>query len=204
MNSAVWDYNIALAKELVTMGFDEIQFDYIRFPGSNSVLYAGLAATEEGRVGAIAGFLSRAQKELRPTGVFISADVFGLTTAARDDQHTGQRLGDLGPYVDYISPMVYPDVWTDASYLLANGLGIKNCTEAVKCPYDVIFNSYKRAAERTTARVRLWLQAYVGRGNFGVAEYQIQKKAAEAAGSWGWMFWNGAGNYDARVFGPPE
>ena len=201
-NATVWDYNIALAKEVTALGFDEIQFDYVRFPGQVSGLYTGVLATEDGRVAAIAGFLARAQKELRPTGVFVSADVFGLTAATNDDQSTGQRLRDLGPYVDYISPMVYPDVWAGAAYLLSNGLKISNCAEAVRCPYDVIFNSYKRSAEKTSAKVRLWLQAYAGRGNYGIAQYKLQKQAAEEAGSVGWMFWSGVGNYDARMFNP--
>ncbi|MBI4786342.1 MAG: hypothetical protein HY782_04770 [Chloroflexi bacterium] len=201
-NATVWEYNIALAKEVAAFGFDEIQFDYIRFPGQVSGLYAGALATEDGRVAAVAGFLARAQKELRPTGVFISADVFGLTAATNEDQSTGQRLRDLGPYVDYISPMVYPDVWSGAAYLLANGLRIGNCQEAVRCPYDVIFNSYKRSAEKTATKVRLWLQAYAGRGNYGIAQYKLQKQAAEEAGSAGWMFWSGVGNYDARMFEP--
>ncbi|MGE5264545.1 MAG: putative glycoside hydrolase [Acidobacteriota bacterium] len=199
-NTTVWDYNIALAKEVAALGFDEIQFDYIRFPGQVSGLYTGELAKEDGRVAAVAGFLARAQKELRPTGVFISADVFGLTTATEDDQYTGQRLKDLGAYLDYISPMVYPDVWAGASDLLSKGLGIGNCSLAVRCPYDVIYNSYKRSADKTPAKVRLWLQAYPGRGNFGIAEYKLQKKAAEEAGSVGWMFWNGSGNYDSRMF----
>ncbi len=202
-NPAVWDYNIALAKEVARLGFDEVQFDYVRFPGARDGLYTGASATEEGRIGAITGFLARAQKELRPTGVFISADVFGVTVATTDEQHTGQRLKDLGPYLDYISPMVYPAVWAQASFLLSKGLGIQNCTAAVQCPYDVIFNSYKRATEKTSAKVRLWLQAYVGPGNYGITEYRLQKKAAEDAGNMGWLFWNAAGNYDPKMFGPP-
>lgn len=193
-------YAIALAKEIAAMGFDEIQFDYVRFPGRISGVDFGFENTEDNRVAAIAAFLARAQKELRPTGIFISADVFGLTTATDDDQGTGQRLRDLGPNVDYISPMVYPDTWVEAADLLTKGLGISNCTEAVRCPYDVIYNSFKRATEKTSAKVRLWLQAYSGRGNFGIAEYRIQKKAATDAGSYGWMFWNGQGVYDPKMF----
>lgn len=204
LNVDVWNYNIALAKEVAALGFDEIQFDYIRFPGRVDGLYSGVGSTEEGRVAAITGFLARAQKELRPTGIFISADVFGLTTATNDDQYTGQRLRDLGPYLDYISPMVYPDVWAEASFLLANGLGIPNCSEAVRCPYEVVYNSYKRAAEKTPTKIRPWLQAYPGRGDFGVAQYRLQKKAANDAGSFGWMFWNGFGIYDPQLFGPEQ
>ncbi len=203
LNADVWDYNIALAKEVSALGLDEIQFDYIRFPGFQPGLYAGANASEEARVAAISGFLSRAQKEFRATSVFISADVFGLTTATDDDQYTGQRLKDLGPYLDYVSPMVYPDTWTDAAYLMTHGLGIRNCRDAVQCPYDIIFNSYKRAAEKTNTRVRLWLQAYAGRGDYGIAQYKTQKKAAQDAGSVGWLFWNGQGNYDVRMFAAP-
>ncbi len=199
-NTDNWNYVLALAKEIVALGFDEIQFDYVRFPGRFGALDLGTENSEEKRVAAITGFLARAQKELRPTGVFISVDVFGLTTATDDDQHTGQRLRDLGPYADYICPMVYPDTWVNATDLLTRGLGITNCVEAVRCPYEVVFNSSKRAAEKTTTRVRLWLQAYAGRGNFGLTQYRLQKQAATDAGSYGWMFWNGQGVYDTRLF----
>jgi len=199
-----WNYVLALAKEVAAFGFDEIQFDYVRFPGQTGNFYWGAEYNPETRVATIAGFLARAQKELRPTGVFISADVFGLTTATDDDQHTGQRLRDLGPYVDYLCPMVYPDTWVEASSLLARGLQIKDCTEANKCPYDVVYHSYKRAIEKTSTKVRLWLQAYSGRGDFGVAQYRVQKKAAADVGSFGWMFWSGNGIYDSRIFDPPN
>lgn len=201
-NQEVWTYHIALAKEIAAMGFDEIQWDYVRFPGQSGVSL-GMPSTEETRIAAITGFLVRAQKELRPTGVFISADVFGLTAATDDEQYIGQRLRDVGPYVDYVSPMVYPDTWHMASDLITRGLGIKNCTVAVTCPYDIIYNSYKRSAEKTPTKVRLWLQAYSGTGDYGVKEYRLQKKAAVDAGSVGWLFWNGGGVYDPKIFDVP-
>jgi len=200
-NTEVWNYNLALAKEIVSLGFDEIQFDYVRFPGRFAGLSFGTESTEETRVAAIAGFLARAQKELRPTGVFVSADVFGLTTATDDDQGTGQRLHDLGPYVDYISPMVYPDTWVEAADLLTKGLGL-SCTDAVRCPYEVVYSSYKHAVEKTSTKVRLWLQAYPGRLDYGVKEFRLQRKAAIDAGSVGWMFWSGTGTYDIKTFDP--
>ncbi|MDE3089976.1 MAG: carboxypeptidase regulatory-like domain-containing protein [Chloroflexota bacterium] len=202
-NPDVWNYNIALAKEIVALGFDEVQFDYVRFPGRVSGIVFGTDYTEETRVAAIAGFLAKAQRDLRPTGVFISADVFGLTTATEDDQYTGQRLHDMGPYLDYISPMVYPDTWVEAMDLISKGLGIHNCLEATRCPYDIIYNSYKRAVEKTSTKVRLWLQAYPGRADYGVKEFRLQRKAANDAGSVGWMFWSGTGTYDFRTFDPP-
>jgi hypothetical protein len=197
-----WNYAIALAREVAALGFDEIQFDYVRFPGVTGNLAWGTEYNEETRVATIANFLARAQKELRPTGVFVSVDVFGLTTATDDDQHTGQRLRDLGPYVDYLCPMVYPDTWVNAATLLTRGLQIKNCTEANQCPYEVVTHSYQRATEKTPTRVRLWIQAYPGRGNFGVTQYRLQKQAATDVGSWGWMFWSASGTYDPKIFDP--
>ncbi len=202
-NTDVWNYNIALAKEIVALGFDEIQFDYVRFPGRITGVTFATDYNEATRVAAIAGFLARAQKELRPTGVFISADVFGLTTATDDDQGTGQRIHDLGLYLDYISPMVYPDTWGDSSDLLTKGLGLE-CTEAVRCPYDVVYSSYKHAAAKTSTIVRLWLQAYAGRLDYGVKEFRLQRQAAIDAGSYGWMFWSGTGTYDIKTFDPPK
>lgn len=202
-NQDVWTYNIALAKEAAAIGFDEIQFDYVRFPGRVGSIFLSADDAEDTRLAAIRGFLSRAQKELHASGAFISADVFGLTTATEEEQHIGQRLRDLGPYLDYVSPMVYPDTWGDADYLLRS-LGITKCADATRCPYDVVYNSSKRAAEKTSTKVRLWLQAYSGYGNFGIAEYKLQKKAAQDSGSAGWMFWNQQGNYDPKMFGPPE
>ncbi|HEX7588907.1 MAG TPA: putative glycoside hydrolase, partial [Anaerolineae bacterium] len=200
----VWDYNIALAQEVAALGFDEIQFDYVRFPGRITGVSFGTDYTEETRIAAIAGFLARAQKALRPTGAFVSADVFGLTTATEDDQGTGQRLRDLGPYLDYVSPMVYPDTWVEASDLLSRGLGIRNCTVADLCPYDIVYNSYKRAIEKTSTKVRLWLQAYQGHGDYGVTQFRLQKKAANDTGSYGWMFWSGTGTYDPKTFDPTQ
>ena len=202
-NTDVWDYDIALAQEVVALGFDEIQFDYVRFPGRITGVTFGTDYTEETRIAAITGFLARAQKALRPTGAFVSADVFGLTTATDDDQGTGQRLHDLGQYLDYVSPMVYPDTWVEASDLLSKGLGIRNCTVADLCPYDIVYNSYKRAIEKTSTKVRLWLQAYQGHGDYGVTQYRLQKKAANDTGSYGWMFWSGTGTYDLKTFDPP-
>jgi hypothetical protein len=203
-NTDVWDYNIALAKEVVALGFDEIQFDYVRFPGRITGVSFGTDYTEETRIAAIAGFLARAQKELRPSGAFVSADVFGLTTATDDDQGTGQRLRDLGPYLDYVSPMVYPDTWVEASDLLSKGLGIRDCAVADLCPYEIVYNSYKRATEKTSTKVRLWLQAYQGHGDYGLSQYRLQRKAANDAGSYGWMFWSGTGTYDIKTFDPPS
>ena len=106
----VRDYNIALACEVAELDFDEVQFDYLRFPsdGETKDLEYAQEPTFEARPAAMASFCAQAHAALQLTPAFMSADVFGLTVwldAARD-MGIGQRIEDIGPYVDYLSPML--------------------------------------------------------------------------------------------------
>ncbi|MFN8455947.1 MAG: putative glycoside hydrolase, partial [Anaerolineae bacterium] len=104
----VWDYNIALAVEAAQLGFDEIQFDYVRFPTDGKISRATFAVenTEDNRVAAISGFLARADEALSPYPVKLAADVFGYTTWREDDMGIGQKIEKLAPYLDVLSPML--------------------------------------------------------------------------------------------------
>lgn len=193
----VQDYHIALAKELIEMGWDEVQLDYIRYPG---VLGVKELETPDFRVATVGDFLQRAADALRPLPGFLSADIFGLTTATSDEQAIGQRLEVTAPPLDYVSPMMYPSTWQGASYLLRNGLKIPNCSDANLCPYDVIYYGVKAARERVPdALVRPWLQAYAGRG-FGLQQYIAQARGADDADSDGYLFWNNQGLYPDGLF----
>jgi hypothetical protein len=189
----VWDYNIALAKEVAALGFDEIQFDYLRFPSDGDV--GAIVYAEENtlptRTAAIREFVRRMAKALRPYGIFTSADVFGLTVWVEPDSDMGigQRVADVAPLVDYLCPMVYP-----ATFRPSN-LGYTNPSAH---PYDVIYRSQQAAVGRVpaTTRVRPWLQAYW----YSLDEMLLQKQAADDAGSTGWTFWNAGGVYDPSLF----
>ena len=185
-----WDYNIEIAVGAAKLGFDEIQFDYVRFP--SDCLRGNLAYqddTVEGRAGAIAGFLAEAQRRLKPLGVATSADIFGWITMKEDDLGIGQRLEDMAANVDYIAPMVYPSTWGAGSLGIAYPPGQ---------PYDIVYSSLANAAKRLQkvpgARIRAWLQDFddYQRRNlkYGPAELEAQIKAAEDAGSKGWMLWD--------------
>lgn len=197
----VWDYNIAIAEEVARKGFDEIQFDYIRFPSEGSVsgnVYS-IQPTEESRVAAIAGFLAAARARLRPLGVFIGADVFGWTMFREDDMGIGQRIQQFAPYVDYLCPMVYPSGW---------GPGSRGISDPVAQPYDIVFQSSKNGIDRLrnvpTVRLRPWLQDFDDYGpskrRYGVEEVLAQKKAAADSGTAGWMFWNAGAVYTEGAF----
>jgi hypothetical protein len=190
----VWDYNIEIAAEAARHGFDEIQFDYVRFPDATGLRYSG-PNTEESRVRAISGFLTEVRKKLAPYNVFLAADVFGYACWNPNDTTIGQRLEDLAPLLDYISPMLYPSGFQ---------YGIPGYRIPVEYPYEIVSLSLKRAKERTrlrSIRFRPWLQAFRdyafdGRLFTGV-EVREQIDAAEQFGSNGWMLWNPGNLYSA-------
>jgi hypothetical protein len=190
----VWDYNINIAMEAAQYGFDEIQFDYIRFPDSSCPRFS-MANTEENRVQAISGFLMEARKRLTPYNVFLSADIFGYVCWNLNDTKIGQRLEDLVAHLDYLCPMLYPSGFQ---------YGIPGYRNPVANPYEIIYLSLKRAQERTNLpshRFRPWLQAFKdyafdGR-NFNDKEIMGEVKAAEGFGSHGWMLWNPRNYYSS-------
>jgi hypothetical protein len=194
----VWDYNIDIAVEAAQHGFDEIQFDYVRFPDATGLQYS-MPNTEENRVKAISGFLTEARRRLVPYNVFLGADIFGYVCWNLSDTSIGQRLEDLAPLVDYLSPMLYPSGFQ---------YGIPGYRIPVSHPYEIVYLSLKRAKERTrlpSIRFRPWLQAFKdyafdGRTFTGV-EVQEQINAAEEFGSDGWMLWNPGNVYSASADG---
>lgn len=183
----VWAYNLDVAEEAASLGFDEIQFDYLRFPDAKGLVFS-VPNTEGQRVAAITGFLAAARKRLAPYNVFVAADIFGYVSWNSNDTFIGQKLESLVGQVDYLSPMLYPSGFH---------LGIPGYTNPVMHPYAIVELSLKRAVERTgqtPLRFRPWLQAFrdyaFDRRAFAGPEIRQQIDAAEAVGSDGWMLWN--------------
>lgn len=196
----VWDYNIALMLEAVEKGFDEVQFDYLRFPSEGRVsdrVYVQ-EATFESRTKAIGDFCAAAYRAIEPTPAFLSADIFGLTpwVDPSRDMGIGQRVDDIAPHVDYLSPMLYPTTFNRAAL---QPIGI---TDAWTAPYETVYYSMLKITQRTDTLVRPWLQHYALGVPYDRDDYLRQRKAAEDAGSHGWLFWNSAARYDTDVLGP--
>ncbi len=191
----VWEYNLSLLEEVAQLGFDEIQLDYIRFPsdGDLSAIVYEEENTRETRTAAIREFMRRFQERMSKYPVKTSADVFGLTVwvVPGEDMNIGQRVEDITPHVDYLSPMIYP------STFIPGNLGYKNPSQK---PYEVIYRSVRQAQQRVApgTRVRPWLQAYW----YDLPQMQIQRLAAEDAAADGWLYWNAAGYYPPELFGP--
>ena len=183
----VWDYNLQIAAEAAALGFDEIQFDYVRFPDQRGIEFC-VPNTEENRVRSISGFLAAARERLRPYNVFVAVDLFGYTAWNTDDCDIGQTLAGAARHVDYLSLMLYPSGFQ---------FGIPGYRNPVANSYPIVNLTLKRAAERTgisPLRLRPWLQGFkdyaFDRRTFGAEEIRAQIRAAEDFGSNGWMLWN--------------
>ncbi len=195
----VWDYNIGIAAEAAQAGFDEIQFDYLRFPDAKEARLPE-PNTLEARTGTIAAFLDAARQRLIPYNVFLAVDVFGYICWNLDDTHIGQRLEDLLPRVDYLSPMLYPSGFQ---------FGIPGYPNPVAHVYEIVRDLLDRVRERTNAsplRLRPWLQAFrdyaFDRRAFGAGEIRQQIRASEDFGTNGWMLWNPRNVYSGEGLEP--
>ncbi|OGH91288.1 MAG: threonylcarbamoyl-AMP synthase [Candidatus Magasanikbacteria bacterium RIFOXYD2_FULL_39_9] len=190
-NPEVWKYVISVAKEAGRMGFDEINFDYIRFPTDGRMSDIVYTNGNSKRYEVVAKFFKFLSKEMEDEPVFISADLFGLTTEKKgeDDMQIGQRLSDAVLYFDYVMPMVYP------SHCPSGYRGYKN---PANYPYEVVYQSMKagvKQAEGKKAKLRSWIQAFNLGAVYDGAKIKSQIKATDDAGADGWVLWNAANRY---------
>ena len=188
----VRQYNLDLAKELASLGFDEVQFDYVRFPTDGNIEDGdwGVPVDEKLRTDTISNFVGTAHDYLKKTDTFLSIDVFGITPWREDDNNIGQNYAILVNKTDYICPMIYPSHFNPGD----DGFDNPNAH-----PYEIITDSSVKAVkkgENAYSKYRPWLQDFTyKKPAYGPAEVRTQIKAAEANGSWGWILWNAAGNY---------
>ena len=191
----VWDYNIVLAVEAARAGFDEIQFDYVRFPagGKNSSAQFSQPNTMENRTGTIRGFLEAANHELLPYNVYFAADIFGYVPWNFDDTNIGQKITEVAGALDYICLMLYPSGFH---------LGIPGYRSPVKNPREVVFLTLEKAKNRLqgqSEKLRPWLQNFkdyaFDRRVFAGPQIQLQIKACEDSGTSGWLLWDPANRY---------
>ncbi len=198
----VWDYNIAIAKEASLLGFDEIQFDYVRFPDGakkyNPITeFPGRDGRDKDE--AIADFLEYSRKELEPYNVNLGADVFGIITRTWDDypEDIGQTWILIGQHVDNIAPMVYPSHYSTGWYNLEN----PNAH-----PYLVVKGSMEEAVEKNSSMenppiIRPWIQDFDWAGiAYGPDKVRDQIIAAKELGIYEYMIWNPSNVYDPYAF----
>jgi len=196
----LWEYNVAVSKEAADVGFNEIQFDYVRFPASDGgkldkrLDYRD--TTGESKPLTIQNFLKYAYSELSPKGVYISADIYGLVGSVADDMALGQYWEAISNVVDYISPMMYPSHYANKTY----GLPVPDAY-----PYETVYNSAKDSAARnknieTPAVIRPWIQNFTaswvkGYISYGAEQVKAQIRALEENGIDEFMLWNANNRY---------
>lgn len=196
-----WDHVIDIAKASYALGFDEINFDYIRYPSDGNMSDAKYTWTTEGSTKAdmVESFFSYLHSQLKDTGMKTSADLFGLVTVAYDDLGIGQVLEKALPYFDYIYPMVYPSHF-------APGSG--GFSKPAQSPYGIIkysmsggiakeqaWNVANGRATSTPSKLRPWLQDFDLGATYGVAEVQAQIQATYDVGLNGWLLWDAGNKY---------
>jgi hypothetical protein len=188
-STEVLDYLTALAVESYAIGFDEINFDYIRFPsdGDMSVLDYDLGE-EETRTEVMKQVYEHLDTHLRQDhAIPISADLFGMTTTATDDLSIGQVLVDALPYFDAIAPMVYPSHYPDGY------LGHQNPADF---PYEIIHHTIGEGVKRAESigenpeKIRAWIQDFDLGADYGTHEVQEQIRALEDLGLYSFMSWD--------------
>jgi len=201
-NRAIWDYNIALAREAVLLGFSEVQWDYVRFPDvPRRYMETAVYPAQEGRSreDAIREFLRYSREQLADLGVPVTADVFGLTVSVQDDMGIGQRWERMVDATDALLPMVYPSHFAKGSY----GIPVPNAD-----PYQTVRKAMEFAIRRTqgvenAAAIRPWLQDFsLGWPSYGAAEVRAQIQAVYDAGLEEWILWNPGSRYTAAALAP--
>ena len=191
----VWRYNVDLAAAAVKAGFDEIQFDYVRFPSDGDlslIRYPG-KRTQTMRW-TIPAFVQYAGKRLHPLGGRVSVDVFGLS--ATRDLGIGQLPRRVSRYVDAVYPMVYPSHYNPGEY------GISDPNAAPGQTVTRSLEDFERALEGRKTRLTPWLQDFSLGRTYTLEDVLSQVAAARGQHTGGFLLWNPEGLYTASVLQP--
>lgn len=201
----VWDYLVEIAGEAAAVGFDEVQFDYIRFSTDIKTDEAdyGPEAEQTGKIDIITEFTEYLYEQLSPLGVYVAADVFGTVIENEIDQEiVGQDYVRMAEHLDYICPMIYPSHYRNGSY----GISVPDAD-----PYRTIYGACTASVkelealpEENRAHVRAWLQCFTaswvpGHISYGPQQIRAQIKGAYDAGYDEWILWNAAVKYKREI-----
>ncbi|MCD7869685.1 MAG: putative glycoside hydrolase [Enterocloster clostridioformis] len=209
----VWDYLVEVGKKAGEVGFDEIQFDYIRFAVDrtmNDVVFDDGDTQGRNKTQAITEFISYAYDELAKEGLFVSADVFGAIMRSEEDAAAvGQEYEDMAEHLDYICPMIYPSHYGPGNF------GIEYPDTR---PYDTILNALNGSRELLAASakddtpqavVRPWLQDFTASYlehyiRYGDEQVRQQIQAVYDAGYDQWILWDAGVSYHYGGLLTPE
>lgn len=196
-----WEYITDVAVKAADIGFDEIQFDYVRFPEGQAAQTAdyGVDTKDYTKKQVILDFLSYATERLHEKNIVLGADVFGTVIKSDvDAQIIGQDYKEIGSIVDTICPMVYPSHYQNGTF----GLSVPDAY-----PYETVYEAMKDSSEELElveeadrAVVRPWLQSFTaswikGHIPYGGEEIRKQIQAVYDAGYEEWILWDASNRY---------
>lgn len=222
-----WNYIVRIASSSYAIGFDELNFDYVRYPSDGNMKDTYYSWTESTVSASLSNSSSTAStvqavskpemlrrffeylhSQLKDSGAKLSVDLFGLTTTVNNDMGIGQILENALPYFDYIAPMVYP------SHYPSGWQGFKNPAEH---PYEVIKISMKGAVDRervwreslgmstsTPSKMRPWLQDFNLGATYDADKVRAQIQASNEVGLKSWMMWNASNRYTSSALQKEE
>jgi hypothetical protein len=188
----VWDYNVDIAEAAAKNGFDEIMFDYVRFPSDgdvDSAVYSNPRGME--RRDAIPSFIRYASRRLEPLGVRVSAAVFGLSAVR--DLGIGQTPKRIAPYLHAVYAMTYPALFNPGEMRIADPSAAPGAT------VSRALKRFRDALRGTDALLVTWVQDW----SYGLDEVRAQIFAARLAGAKGYLLWNAQGLYTEGTLTPP-
>jgi hypothetical protein len=187
----VWDYCVSVAEAAASAGFDQIMFDYVRFPSDGDVasaVYPGKTSVSRGRV--IADFVGYAKKRLEPHGTRVSTALFGLS--ATRDLGIGQVPRWISKHVDSVSPMSYPVLY---------GGGELGLASPAAQPGETVFRTltdFRRQVRGSRAQLVPWVQDW----NYTTQQVLAQIAATRLQGAKGYLLWNASGIYTKAALAP--
>jgi len=192
----VWRYNVDIAVAAAKAGFDEILFDYVRFPSDGDVAAAVYANSRRmARRDVVPAFLRYAAGRLRPLGARVSAAVFGLSAAR--DLGVGQIPRRMAPYLDAVYPMTYPSLFGPGEFTLRDPGATPGATVALALRH------FRKAVRGHGAQLVPWVQDFSYEHPYGIDEITAQIRAARLAGAKGFMLWNAEGVYTDGALAAP-
>lgn len=191
-NRDSWKLALDLADEACELGFDEIQFDYVRFPsdGDISTLSFKEEYTEEVRVATITAFLEEAHSRLNPQGCAVAADIFAITLESSWDEGIGQSPAALSQVIDVLSPMIYTYTY---------GPGWKGYDNPNNYPVEIVSGALDAGIPKLVgfSIYRPWIQTW----QLNAAEIIAVQNVAETR-DLGWMIWSANSQYDDSFLRP--
>ncbi|OGT10809.1 MAG: hypothetical protein A2X77_00485 [Gammaproteobacteria bacterium GWE2_42_36] len=198
----VWDYVAALAEEAEKIGFDEINFDYVRFPSDGNmsdIAYTYFDSSEETKADAVKDFFRGIHERTKDLGIPISVDLFGMASTNYDDLGIGQILENALPYFDFVTLMVYPSHYPP---------GYHGYKQPAIVPYKIVkYNmdmavSRAIAADSDPAKIRPWIQDFNLGAIYDALMIRAQIQATYDAGLNSWMSWDPRNIYTTGAYLP--